>query len=619
MTSWGTLFYGFIAGVCGTAAVVFMLIGARRRRDDLLALTFGLFALVSAVATVATIDLHSSTTIDGYVDAFRVFGFASYLYSIALVGLVAVWTQAVSRRTLIVWGVATLVVGVAQVSLTDGLLAGPIEELRTVYLFGEEFTVHVAPRSSWRWLLDVWLVATIGLMATALIRGFRSGAQDTAAVMSAALAANLFFAIWDSAVDAGSVGTPYLAPVGSLAVMLGGAAYLAERAVRTEHRLEQQTARLEEIVVDRTEALRESNDRLAGELVSQQQAARSLALLTSEFETSSDVVHSRSMPVDSLQRLLDLLATIVPADRVELRLDNTPVGAEADMLFVRAPAAALPGDGDDNAADLVTPIRIKGRTVGSLSAWLGDAEGVHTVESKYLRLTGEHLSAMFDRIELIREISDSAVAVERQRIARDLHDSVTQRMYSVSFLADALVHFADDDPAQIAGTSKRIRELVLSSLVELRSLLFELRPETLSGTTLGQLLTQLGEQASATSELTVNVETELTSPLPVDVKVGLYRIGQEAVSNACRHSGGSRVDVALRDVDGVVSLRISDDGDGFDPSHAAYGHGVANVRDRANSIDAELDVGRAPGGGAAVEVRWIRPIGTRTAELERQA
>lgn len=615
MTGWGTFFYGLVAGVCLAIALIFILIGARRRRIDPLMLSFAAFAVVSAISAISITELHRASSIADYADAFGRFGFIAFLGAISLVGLVAVWTAAIPRPALVVWGVASAVIGVLQVSLTDGLLTGPITELRTVTFLGEAFVVHVSSDNPWRPLLDAYLIATLGLIVFALVRGYRSGRRETAAVVSGALFANLIFGLWDSAVDAGRVDTPYLAPIGSLIALLGGAAYLAERTVRLEERLERQSAGLEELVAERTTDLGESNRLLGIEIKAQRDAAESLSLLTNEFEASNRIVEVDSAAIAaSLQSLVGHLATTAPIVCVELQLHEVLLDGQDPTTFTSG--EAVPGD---TAPDHSEPLRVGTRTIGELRAWHSTTELHDRVETEYLSLAAEHLSGLFHRLELVRHIAISAVEDERQRIARDLHDSVTQRMYSVSFLADALVHHAEaDDAVNTSETAGRVRELVISSLAELRSLLFELQPSAFDETPLPSLLEQLGEHAAATSTLRIDVEAQLASRLPPEVKAGLYRITQEALSNACRHSGGEVVRVTLAEADGVASLVIEDDGDGFDRSSESTGRGLANLRGRASQVGADLDITSTPGVGTVVEARWARqPSASELVGIER--
>lgn len=606
---WGTILYGFAAGTSAGIALILLLIGARRRFDMLMA-SFGVFALVSAAGTLVTVRLHRSTTVDDYVAVFRLFGVVSLLMAAAMFVLVVVWTAAVPRWAIIAWALATVLVGVLQVGLPNGLLTGEIEQLRTVTLVGEEFVVHVSGSSAWRPVLDVYLIGSLALIGAALFRGFRTGHRANAAVVSTALVISMALGMWDSLVDAGRVGTPYLAPFGALIASLGAAAYLAERNAQGAQRLRDQTTLLEELVVERSSALLESNRLLQRELERHQLSAHNVALLTEEFEESNALIRSSSADVDaSLTRLLDLLTTILPAVAVELELELAPgfrVGGNATSRWARS-SHEHSDDVPRSTPDLTEPIRIETRTIGEVRAWAVADSDPAFADPQYLTLVAEHLASLFHRLELVRKATVSAVQDDRQRIAMDLHDSVSQRMYSVSFLTDALVHLVGDDPSAVTDVAERVRELVLLSLAELRSLLFELQPKAFDELGLDALIAQLADNTTSPGMPHVATGTQPAPNLPTEVKIGLYRIAQEALNNACRHSNGEKVHLSLSDDNGVTTLEVSDDGIGFLVDDVVPGHGLGNLRTRAADIGVELQICSTPGGGTTIEAHWADP------------
>ena len=189
----------------------------------------------------------------------------------------------------------------------------------------------------------------------------------------------------------------------------------------------------------------------------------------------------------------------------------------------------------------------------------------------------------------------------------ELHDSVTQRMYSVAFLAAAAVHQAslggpDDGTDEMPQLLRRIRELILSSLAELRVLLLELRPHSLVETEMPVLLEQLADNFAGGCDADIVITASRTPDMTITAKSALYRICQEALSNACRHSDADEITIRIADDDGVV-LTISDDGIGFDPQSVTRGAGLDNLRARADAIDAAFDITSRPGEGTTIEVR----------------
>jgi signal transduction histidine kinase len=601
MVGWGTIAYGTTAGVFFGVAVVFFLFSVRRRGVDPLMWSFGSFALVSAISTVVTVRLHQSSTVDEYSTWFKVFGFVNLAGLIAIVMLVIAWTRQWSRPVALAFGLATVVIGVLSAALPNGLLAGDIEGLRAVTLFGEPFVVHEATTSPWRPVLDVYLVTLFVFVVIAIVRGFRQRRSNTAVVAGVLLVSGAVN-FYDSLVDLGAVETPYMAPFGMVATVLAGAAFLADRSARTDERLLDQTVRLEETVIERTAALFDTNRRLEDQLARQRRSTRSLASLTEEFGQANAMVDPTPTTIEaSLRALLEQLGTILPAASIKLRLNEQ----HFDDLLPRSLSWQHSGPPPDTTEDAAVsePIAIGATAIGELIARPVPEHDFTADEVRYLALTAEHLAGLIHRFELVAMVAGTAIETERQRIAMDLHDSVTQRMYSVSFLADAAAHQARLDPTDLAESVDRIRELVLSSLADLRALLVELSPQAFAKNALPALLAQLVESLASAYDADIIIDAEAVPPMPTSIKTALYRITQEALSNACRHSHADQITVSLTHLDHTTTLVIHDNGTGFDPTVMTNGSGMHNIRTRAQQISADLDITSNPAIGTTIALR----------------
>jgi signal transduction histidine kinase len=604
---WGTIAYGVAAGICAGTAMAFLLIGAGRQRFDPLMASFGVFAAAGALNGVVTVRLHQSSSISDYEDWIKVFGFANLLTFPAVLLLVAAWTNSVPRWAFGALAVIGAPVVILQVVLPNGLIVDDVTGLREVALFGETFVVHEGTESPWRPFVEALVVSGAVISITALVRGFRRGRRPHAAVVTGTFLVALAVGLYDALVDFGVTSTTYLTPFGLMLASVGGAVFLAERTVRTDMRLVQQATQLEETVVERTAALVSTNRRLEEQLTRQRRSNRSLAALTDEFERSNATVDPTASRIEaSLQSLLALLGSIVSAAAVELHIHD---GSFPDLLprslSWHNPDCVDRPDTEPVEApiEMSESIKIGIRPVGelvvrSIGEHHRDAESI-----RYLDLTAEHLAGLIQRLELVGLITDTAIETERQRIAMDLHDSVTQRMYSVSLLADAAAHQATVDPTNLAGPVQRIRELVLSSLAELRTLLFELRPDAFDGADLTTLIEQLVDNLDSTCEPDILVDLQPVPPMATPIKIALYRISQEALNNACRHSDCDRIVITLAHACGAMTLRIDDNGCGFEPATVKYnGAGLDNLRARADAIDADLEITSHPGTGTTITV-----------------
>jgi signal transduction histidine kinase len=246
-------------------------------------------------------------------------------------------------------------------------------------------------------------------------------------------------------------------------------------------------------------------------------------------------------------------------------------------------------------------------------------------------------------IERLHEkAQELAVMEERQRLARDLHDAVSQTLFSASLIAETLPELWESNPEEGEHLLEKLQQLSRGALAEMRALLMELRPATLAEASMSDLLRQLGQAVSGREGIPVPVTVDeacaqrarwaqvVESPtgdskvgeLPVDVRIALYRIAQEALNNVVKHAQASRVEVSLqclplvRDGDregaGEVILDIRDDGLGFDPSSVSQERlGLGIMRERAEAVGIRLEIDSQPGQGTRVTAVWVDDEGRR--------
>lgn len=220
-----------------------------------------------------------------------------------------------------------------------------------------------------------------------------------------------------------------------------------------------------------------------------------------------------------------------------------------------------------------------------------------------------------ERTRLSGEAARAAVLEERQRLARDLHDAVSQAIFSIAMTTAAARRLIDQDPARAAARMAEAESLATVAQREMRALLLELRPVELAGRPLGealdQFLAELGERHEVATAFVWEGGAGALGPALED---GLFRIAQEAVVNAVRHAGPSRVEVRLAADGRWATLAVRDDGRGFDPEAAPPDahYGLRSMRERAQELGGRLEVRSAPGRGTHVEVRV--PLLRRTGE-----
>jgi nitrate/nitrite-specific signal transduction histidine kinase len=235
-------------------------------------------------------------------------------------------------------------------------------------------------------------------------------------------------------------------------------------------------------------------------------------------------------------------------------------------------------------------------------------------EQRLFSSLAQRSALAIDNAQLYEQTEELAVVEERSRLARDLHDAVTQTLFSASLIAEILPELWANDPEEGHHLLRELQQLSRGALAEMRTLLLELRPTALVEASLDNLLYQLAEAVTGREGVPVDVAIEGNCSLSPDVHVALYRIAQEALNNVVKHAQANRVEVGLRCVpvmetsdrrgDGKqVELSICDDGRGFDCDAVPSGRlGLGIIRERAQAIGARLDINTQRGMGTQIRV-----------------
>ncbi len=259
-------------------------------------------------------------------------------------------------------------------------------------------------------------------------------------------------------------------------------------------------------------------------------------------------------------------------------------------------------------AELAVPIKIAGRTVGVLHIESVQAHPFDDVDLATATTLSDQLAIALENARLYEEAQQLATTQERQRLARELHDAVTQTLFSASLVAEVLPRLWEKDPAEGRRRLEEIRQLTRGALAEMRMLLLELRPEVLAETGLADLLERLKEATTARAKLPIFLSIEGRCTVPPDVQVAFYRIAQEALNNVVKHSRATEVKIHLSCDGESAELSISDNGTGFDTVRSTGHLGLRIMGERAESCDASLRVESELGNGTRVTVIWPRVV-----------
>ena len=237
------------------------------------------------------------------------------------------------------------------------------------------------------------------------------------------------------------------------------------------------------------------------------------------------------------------------------------------------------------------------------------AERLAAQEAEYRRTLEQRIAERTVELNAANQLLQQkaaleAVSIERTRLARELHDAVTQTLFSATLIADVLPELWE---LNLVEGRRRLAELHLltrGALAEMRALLVELRPNALVEVPLPALLRQLTEAVTGRARINVQLNAVGQRKLPAEAQVALYRIAQEALNNIIKHSHATQAMVTLRLGD-TVRLTVADNGAGFDPSTITAEHlGLKIMRERAEAIGAKFSLYSEPGEGAQISVIW---------------
>jgi PAS domain S-box-containing protein len=253
------------------------------------------------------------------------------------------------------------------------------------------------------------------------------------------------------------------------------------------------------------------------------------------------------------------------------------------------------------------PLISRYRTAGAMFFCFLPGEEPGEDEQVFLRAVADQAAVALENARLFSEARGKAALEERQRLARELHDSVSQALYGIALGARTARKLVDQNPSLLADPLDYVLSLADAGLAEMRALIFELRPESLE--TEG-LVAALEKQAAALrARHEIEVETSMCDEpeAPLEAKEAVYRIAQEALHNTVKHARANNVRLELVCDPGSLTLEMLDDGVGFDAGGDFPGHlGLRSMRERASRLGGRLTVESSAGGGT--RVRALIPV-----------
>jgi signal transduction histidine kinase len=263
------------------------------------------------------------------------------------------------------------------------------------------------------------------------------------------------------------------------------------------------------------------------------------------------------------------------------------------------------------------PILLRGDIIGAfyLTDKLG-AEAFDATDEHLVSIFVPHAAVLVEHARLYEQSRELSVAGERDRIARDLHDAITQTLFGARLAVQTAAHALGGAPPDVAVAAERVgraSRLLDEAFGELRTLIYDLRPPDLAVDGLVGAVRKHLDLVGRTGELAVDLQVSGTLPdLPAETERQLLRVVQEALANVVRHAAASKVTVTVggRTSPSAVVLDVDDDGVGFDPASTGVRSrrlGLTSMSDRAHAVGGKLTIRTAPGAGTTIHAEV--PVG----------
>jgi len=252
------------------------------------------------------------------------------------------------------------------------------------------------------------------------------------------------------------------------------------------------------------------------------------------------------------------------------------------------------------------PIILENEVIGFINVDSARPGFFTTEHSSRLKVFADQAAIAIKNAQVFEQAQRLAAAEERQRLARDLHDAVSQTLFSANVIAETLPLFFERKPEEVQAGLIQLAKLTKGALAEMRTLLVELRPNALIETDLSVLLTHLanGFRTRTAAEIILSINgTE--SALKPNVKIDFYRIAQEALNNIIKHAHADLIEVTLNCWSGGVLLRVQDNGRGFNPEYIPADHmGIRIMRERAANANIALEITSGINQGTMIVTSW---------------
>ncbi len=396
---------------------------------------------------------------------------------------------------------------------------------------------------------------------------------------------------------------------------------LAKQFNRMANQLQESYADLEQKVADRTRELATLNN-IAAEVSQSLDLAEILNNALENVLEVMEIEKGLAFRLEEESETLILMAHRGLERELDCDISRLPLGATVARRIAEdgKPAVQLVADYPEGElrqlldrewllSVISIPLMAQGRIVGAIILGARALRSPTPEELSLLAAIGHQIGVAVENAQLYEQAQQLAIVRERNRLARDLHDSVTQALYGVTLYAEAAARQLGSGDAQRATSHLReIRNTAQESLREMRLFIFELRLPTLKKDGLAAALQARLEAVESRVGLETTFKLEGDGKLSPEIEEGLYRIAQEALNNALRHAHAQSISVYLQWNQQTITLEIADDGIGFDPRAAREqgGFGLRGMEERAVRLGGRLQVQSSPARGTKIRAEVCR-------------
>ena len=373
---------------------------------------------------------------------------------------------------------------------------------------------------------------------------------------------------------------------------------------------ETRLTRLQEITAELSKAvtLQQVLDVIVEQALAFMNVIAGIVFLLDETRKNLSVINAYNVSTSVLEQFLN-----VPVAQDFVVANAVRTGEAQWITNIQALQGRYPGSlelavqaGSKAVAGL--PLLVDGQIMGGLTLHFQEEQLFDLESRNYLLALAHQCAQAIVRAQLSEQAQQVAAIEERQRLARDLHDAVSQSLFSATVTAEALPRLWERDPQRAFDQLGQVIQLNRAAMAEMRTLLLELRPDVIVNNFLDVLLQQLVQAAKGRRNIQTELDFNVSNlTLPPDVHVTFYRIAQEAINNVMKHSKATYLKIQLHRQGQTVDLCIQDNGRGFNQERLETGLGLRNLKERATSIGVSLEIESEQGAGTNIALRWQEP------------